>query len=137
MSYASQVTWVECKRIWPTSPRDFVILSFVLRGPEPESFYLIRSSVQHNNVTPKQTHVRAKLIFSGLSVRPHLTKAEHSAVTYIVHTSVEGNVPGSWVQAMANPAGMLKNAISFCQQINDFDRFLGTTKRAHVECVVN
>ena len=80
------------KAVWPTSARDFCMLS--VSGKLRENVWLsLAKSVEDSRVPPEKNYVRACLAFGGYVIRGVAAQPEQSVVTYAGSVDLRGSIP--------------------------------------------
>jgi hypothetical protein len=80
------------KGIWPTAPRDFIVLT-TWREDADGSFYVSSRSAPDEYCPPKSDYVRGNIIVSGYHLKPRDKK--ECDLVLIAHTELGGSVPVS------------------------------------------
>ena len=96
-----EATLVQFKSVFPTYPRDFCMLTFVVKGDVEGTYCIIRGSVEHSSAPARDAYVRGEICFAGTAVRPPPTKKGVSNVTDVVLGDIKGSVPKFMVNMAA------------------------------------
>lgn len=109
-----KVRLVQMSGIWPTAPREFVVLS--VRDDAPDgSVYLCTRSPSHDNIEPESKgYVRGFCQISGYCLQPHSCFSDENRpagmgkddikITLCAHTELGGTLPTSVVNRLSTGA---------------------------------
>jgi START domain len=90
------------KAVWPTSPRDFQVLTTWEEHPDGTVAVISKSipSVD-DTVSRSSRYVRGKIIVGGYSLKQ---AGEHCEVSLLSHTELGGSIPASLVNSLSSTA---------------------------------
>jgi hypothetical protein len=92
---------MRCKPVWPTAPRDFVVLTTWAASGDGSALVCTRSAP--NDVFPPEPgYVRGTVHVSGYHVQPKATGGCH--VTLVAHMAFGGSVPASILATLTTAA---------------------------------
>jgi hypothetical protein len=92
------------KGIWPTAPRDFVLLTTHATELQPDGMKraLVTSiSAWNDLLLPKQGYVRGTLMISGYVIEEVEGSPGSSRVTLCAHSDLGGQLPASIINALS------------------------------------
>ena len=99
---------VIAKGIFPTEPRDFVVLTS-RHDLDDGSIVICTRSIESDRVPEKKGYVRASINISGYIIRR--ISSEESEVTVVVHTDLGGYIPPPLINALSTsaPVKLMRN----------------------------
>ena len=98
------------KGIWPTTPRDFSVLS--IQGEIDERTWISSGiSIQDPRIPEEKDYVRAQLDVGGYLIRSVPSKPEMSEVTYVARVDLKGNIPAFAVNKISQSQPLCVNRL--------------------------
>ncbi len=93
------------KAVWPTSPRDFAVLS--VGGQVNDTTWISSgSSIVDDRIPPEKGYVRADLLGGGYVIHSMSNKPDKSIVTYAACVNLKGSIPAFAVNKIAESQPM-------------------------------
>ena len=96
------------KAVWPTSPRDFAVLS-VAGQINDTTWVSSGSSIQDDRILPEKGYVRGDLLGGGYVIHSMPNKPGKSIVTYTACVNLKGSIPAFVVNKIAESQPMCVN----------------------------
>ena len=98
------------KAIWPTSPREFSVLS-ILGELDERTWISSGISVEDPRISPEKGYVRAQLDVGGYLIRSVPSDPEVSEVTYVARVDLKGNIPAFAVNKISESQPLCVNRL--------------------------
>ena len=101
ISGAVQLVQMLYKGVWPTSPRDFAVLS-ISGQLDPGTWISAGVSIEDTRIPQEKGHVRGHLEAGGYVIRAVPGKPDVSEVTYVAQVDLKGSIPSMVVNKIAD-----------------------------------
>ncbi|XP_065195132.1 uncharacterized protein LOC135826448 [Sycon ciliatum] len=93
------------KGVWPTTPRDFCVVSGV-KTLDNGVVLACSKSVTHPRCVPTSSHVRAECLDGGFAICPIAGTEGSYTVTYVTRVDLKGNIPSMVVNRINQDSPM-------------------------------
>lgn len=101
------------KAVWPTAPRDFIVLT--THKKLENGCYMVATRSVANDVFPEESRfTRGKVLVSGYYLKP---VAEGTEIIMCAHTDLGGTLPSTIINMLSTsaPIQLLNNLRRLCQ----------------------
>eukprot|EP01137_Pigoraptor_chileana_P008819 Opistho-2@56171 len=124
----TRVGYMEYIGIWPTSPRDFVVMQSIRRLPDG-GYVLAGVSVEHPDHPELSGFVRANIVCGGFVIRPVEGEPMKTDLVYVAQVDLRGSIPSAVVNKVTAAQPMVvANVRNICDKLPDKEKYVEIAK---------